>query len=282
MDGKGGVLVEKNLNCRVIIGVTGPDKGGIVSWWFSRIAVRRAGGRAIRITPTKPASIESFHGLIIGGGADVTPELYGQKSIEPAGELAMKRNNFTYSVLRILFYPLIYFLRKLFSRKTMVTSDHARDTLEYYLVKGAIDRRMPVLGICRGAQLINICMGGSLHQDISGFYAESPQFYTVFPKKTVKIESASRLYQILRIAEIKVNALHRQAIHKPGKDIRVAAREKNQVIQAIEHVVLPFILGVQWHPEYLPQHNFHQHIFRALIWASQRWRRSSRYYFKRR
>jgi putative glutamine amidotransferase len=77
-----------------------------------------------------------------------------------------------------------------------------------------------------------------------------------------------------------VNALHRQAIHELGKNIRVAGREKNQVIQAIEHVFFPFMLGVQWHPEYLPHHNFHQRIFKALICASHRWRRSSQYYLK--
>lgn len=65
-----------------------------------------------------------------------------------------------------------------------------------------------------------------------------------------------------------VNSLHHQAIHKTGKNIRSAAMESNQVIQAIEYTDHRFIIGIQWHPEYLPQNKLHQKIFRAFIKAS--------------
>jgi putative glutamine amidotransferase len=250
---------------RPVIGVTGPDKGGDAAWWFTRLAVFRAGGKAIRITPSKPVSVNCLNGLIIGGGADVNPNLYGQKKIMLAREVIRIKKSFLYSAGRILLYPMVYFFRKLFSVKFFIVGDDLRDDMEYDLIKKALEVNIPILGICRGAQLINVYMGGSLFQDLSDFYSETPQFQTVFPKKKVFIHPASKLATILKPRQLMVNALHYQAIDKLGKNIRSAAIEPNRVIQAVEYTSHPFVIGVQWHPEYLPQHHAHQDIFRALI-----------------
>lgn len=255
---------------RPVIGVTGPDKGGDAAWLFTRVAVFRAGGKAIRITPSKPVSGNCLNGLIIGGGADVNPNLYGQEKIMLAREVIRKKKSFLYTAGRILLYPMVYFFRKLFSVKFFIKGDYLRDDMEYDLIKKALETNIPILGICRGAQLINVFMGGSLFQDLSDFYSETPQFQTVFPKKQVFIQPASKLAIILKRRQLMVNALHYQAINKLGKNIRSAAIESNRVIQAVESASHPFVIGVQWHPEYLPQHNAHQDIFRAFIKASRK------------
>ncbi len=252
-----------------VIGVTGPDKGGDAAWWFTRLALFRAGAKAVRITPSRSVSINSLNGLIIGGGADVNPELYGQKKIMLAAEVIRKKKTFFYTIRRILLYPLVYFFRKLFSIKYMVKGDDRRDDLEYRLIQEAFEKTMPVLGICRGSQLINVYLGGTLFQDLKDFYTETPQFYSVFPKKRVLVKPFSRLSGILGRDELMINALHRQAIRDLGKGVQSAAVEPNQIIQAIEYPSHPFAIGVQWHPEYLPQHKVHQNIFQALVKAAR-------------
>ncbi|MFO8085240.1 MAG: gamma-glutamyl-gamma-aminobutyrate hydrolase family protein [Desulfobacterales bacterium] len=252
-----------------VIGVTGPDKGGDAAWWFTKLALFRAGGKAVRITPSKPVSINRLNGLIIGGGADVNPNLYGQEKIILAKEVMRKKRTYLYSIGRILFYPLVYFFRKLFSVKFLVRADDQRDDLEFRFIRKAFEKNMPILGICRGAQLINVYLGGSLFQDLSDFYAETPQFQTIFPKKKVFIKPSTNLAMVLKRNQLMVNALHYQAIHELGKGLLSAAVETNQVIQAIEYTSHPFVIGVQWHPEYLPQHKVHQNIFNALVQASR-------------
>ena len=252
---------------RPLVGVTGPTNGGDAAWWFARLAVYRAGGRAVRITPSSLMDPGKLNGLVIGGGADIDPGLYGQEKIRLAEEVVRKKYTFGYSLNRIFFYPLIYFLRKVLSSTSFVRTDKERDALEYYFLEKALKRKTPVLGICRGAQLINVHAGGSLYQELSQFYVETPQFNTVFPKKTVRISPNTLLARILKVRKLRVNALHRQAINKKGKNIRVSASESNGVVQAVEFTGRPFVVGVQWHPEYLPQHRVHQKIFHELVRA---------------
>ena len=82
---------------------------------------------------------------------------------------------------------------------------------------------------------------------------EDPEVRTILPRKRVTLEEGTRLRRVLGGAPARVNALHRQAIHTLGDGLRVAARDRNGIVQAIEHEGLPFVVGVQWHPEYLPQ-----------------------------
>jgi putative glutamine amidotransferase len=255
-----------SFDSRPVIGVTGPDAGGGAAWWFTRFAVWLAGGHAVRITPKHPRRIDGLDGLIVGGGADVDPQLYGQEESvivpthRPPGEPRLLY------ALEWVVSPLIWLARKL---SGMLAShgggDAGRDELEMRLLNEAVAAGLPVLGICRGEQLLNVCFGGSLHRDLAGFYVEDPEVRTILPRKQIALEPGTTLRRLLREPVARVNALHRHAIDRLGNGLRVAARDRNGIVQAIEHERLPFVVGVQWHPEYLPQLREQRRIFKALV-----------------
>ena len=250
---------------RPIIGVTGPDEGGGAAWLFARFAVWLAGGHAVRITPKHPRRIDGLHGLILGGGADVDPSLYGAHEADALPkERAADESWLTYVIEWVLF-PLTWLARKLSGLGKKHGGDKARDALEMSLLAEAVNHRLPVLGVCRGQQLINVFFGGTLHRDLSTFYVEDPEVRTILPRKVVLVEAGARLARCLGCGPERVNALHRHAIDRLGDGLRVAARDRNGIVQAIEHATLPLLLGVQWHPEYLPQIPAQRAIFQALV-----------------
>ncbi len=252
---------------RPVIGVTGPDKGGLSAWLFTARAVRRAGGRPVRIQPQQPHPIDGLDGLIIGGGADVSPRLYGQQRRPELDELKDRGASGWRRVLGIALFPLLFIIRRMLTTKTGGINTN-RDELEKRLITEAIDRRVPLMGICRGMQLINVVAGGSLYQDIEGFYEEYPAIRSVLPRKRVELVPHTRLATITGRDEMHVNALHSQAIDRLGKSLRISAVEPNGIVQAIESGDRHFIIGVQWHPEYLPQRSNQRALFQALIDAA--------------
>lgn len=258
------------LKKKPLIGVTGPDKGGRAAWWATRYALRRAGARTCWIRPGKPRSIAGLDGLVIGGGADVAPALYGEEPMAEVFAEARKRHSLRRKLRALLFFPFVYLFRLLLSGHTTAAQDEARDELETGLIRDGLAVGMPLLGICRGAQLLNVVLGGSLHQELRGYYTETPQIRSVLPRKKVKLLTGSRLNQILECDHCQVNALHKQAINEPGSGLRVVAREANDVIQAVEHVERPFVIGVQWHPEFMPQSEGQFGLFQALVAAARR------------
>ena len=252
-----------------VIGVTGPDHGGGAAWAFTRIAVMLAGGRAVHITPGRPRrSLDGLHGLVIGGGADVDPELYGQDPTPILPDAKPPGESWPRYLLDLVLFPLTWQLRKLSGKFAHAGGDPARDALETRLLADALARGLPVLGICRGQQLLNVHFGGSLHQDLRGFYVEDRETRTILPRKRVRTEPGTRLRRLLG-PETRVNALHRQGVDDLGDGVRVAARDRNGIVQAVEHASRPFVLGVQWHPEYLPQVAGQRAIFRALVDAAR-------------
>ncbi len=252
------------------IGVTGPDRGGGAAWLFTAVQVLLAGGTPIRIRPSKPEVIENLQALIIGGGADVDPNAYLKENFidEYLNQtLKNKRKSFfnrIWSFFWLLIYPIIFLIRILLSRKRHQL-DKERDRLEFKLLHDAVQKGIPVLGICRGAQLINVYFKGTLHQDINTFYDEEPNRASILPVKKVFVEPNSKLAKILQANQLRVNALHNQAVKEKGQDIKIVAKEANHVVQAIESVGHDFIVGVQWHPEYLIQFKRQRRIFQALV-----------------
>jgi len=240
---------------RPVIGVTGPDRGGTIAWWFTAWAIWRAGGRPRRIRPGSAVPVDRLDGLIVGGGADVGEpnEIDFETAARPLG------------FWRRWIGGLIWMLRLLFRRRRGGRDDTARDVLEFRLVAEARRDGTPMLGICRGAQLINMAFGGTLQRDLSDFYEERPNPRSVLPTKDVVIEPSSRLAGILDAATCRVNALHSHAVDAVGDGLRAVARERNGVTQGIEAVHEPWVIGVQWHPEYLPHVKRQRRLFAALI-----------------
>ena len=250
-----------------MIGVTGPDKGGVAAWIFTQFAVWRSGGKAQRITPSRPRSIDGLDGLIIGAGADIDPGLYAEEKDIAMSTLHDGQHVSSAHVISFLLYPLLHLIRKLLSTPQAVMIDKKRDVLEYGLIEEALKKQIPILGICRGAQLLNIYFGGSLHQVLREFYSETPQLRSMLPRKSISIEPKSQLARILKTTRCKVNALNRQAINTVGVGVVATAHESNTIVQAIEHTQFPFVIGVQWHPEYLPQQPRQHAIFDSLLKA---------------
>lgn len=251
---------------RPLIIVTGPERGGLFAWLFTWLAIRRAGGKPVRVTPATGEAPASFDGLIISGGADVDPDLYGEKPTLPHPE---REQPLLRWLLALIIYPLLFLARRLFSTKHYKGMDKERDTLEYQLLASAIHTGKPVLGICRGAQLLNVYLNGNLHQDISSFYTESPQVWSILPRKTIRIVAGSHLNHVLETTSCRVNALHNQSINQLGRGLIVSACETNGVVQAIEATAADYLIGVQWHPEYLPHIARQQYLFRGLVSAAR-------------
>lgn len=170
--------------------------------------------------------------VIIGGGDDISPDLYGGRLTRSA------------------------------------RLDPDRDAMARDIVARAFDRGKPVLGICRGSQMLNVALGGSLHQDAYDTYRNSRRYRTILPRKTVCIEQGTRLADLVGPAPMRVNALHSQAVDSLGRGLRVAATDPGGMVQAIERVRDPFAIGVQWHPEHLFYAHRQQQLFRALVTAA--------------
>ncbi|MAO56690.1 MAG: gamma-glutamyl-gamma-aminobutyrate hydrolase [Rhodospirillaceae bacterium] len=215
------------------IGVTVSNRGAAMSWLANWLSVTRAGGKAVRMSVNGKTDIDGLDGLIIGGGDDIGAGLYG-------GELSLD--------LRI---------------------DEARDAMEQGALDQALHADLPVMGICRGSQMINIHLGGTLHQDIYTVYQDLPRMRTVLARKDVSIKEGTRLARLMGGERAKVNSLHHQAVDRLGDGLIVAARDGGGVIQATERPGDGFLIGVQWHPEFLIFHHRHQNLFRGLVAAAE-------------
>lgn len=219
---------------KLVIGVTTSRSGGWRSFLLHRLAVWRAGGKAVRLVSGEALPpLASLTGLVIGGGDDIGAELY-QGEVLPD-----------------------------------VRVDPERDQLEVTLLRRALPAGIPTLGICRGAQMINIALGGTLHGDIYRAYANSSRMRTVLPRKRIIVEKGSRLDHILGCNPCHVNALHHQAVDRLGEGLHIVGRDEHGVVQAIESAKHRFLIGVQWHPEFLFFSASQQRLFRALLDAAR-------------
>lgn len=218
---------------RPVIGVTTSNRSGWRIFPLVNLNLWLTGGRGRRLGAGRPADLDGLDGLIIGGGDDISPDLYG-------GELV--------ATARL---------------------DPARDALEQRLVSEALQRSIPVLGICRGSQMLNVALGGTLDQDAYGTFTQSRKVKTILPRKFVRPCDGTRLADIAGTEQMTVNSLHSQAVKKLGEGLRIAAKDLGGMTQAIERVRDPFALGVQWHPEHLFYAHRQRAIFAALVHAAR-------------
>ena len=220
-----------------VIGITKPTHGDNAAFAAIWLAVRMSGGVPLKLTAKRPHTDRWISGLVLGGGSDVYPELYKGQPVKDR------------------------------------RYDRDRDEMEQYWARKARDERLPVLGICRGAQLLNVINGGTLHPDIVELFPDAgyPSSFRghVFYRKEIEIEPGSLLGGIVGADEIEVNSIHRQAINELGEGLAATAKEKNGVVQAIEDQQSDFYLGVQFHPEFLIYRKSDRRIFRALVKAAE-------------
>jgi putative glutamine amidotransferase len=250
-----------SLRQRPVIGVTGPVRGGATQWLFTRLALWRAGARARRVTSAHHVDPAELDGLVIGGGADVTEPATAEDLEQPPPSTHVR---WPRRAADVVLAPLVLMVRLIGAVKPQHGVDPARDVLEARLIRYADRHGLPVLGICRGAQLMNLVAGGTLLRDVDSMYTERPQLYTVLPRRAVEVAEHSRLHAVVGRKTLLVNSLHHHAVDTPGPGLQVVAREPSGVPQAVERPQRDFWLGVQWHPEYLPQQKAHQQLFQAL------------------
>lgn len=209
-------------------------------------AVFAAGGIPINIPIIKDEEdYETYanlvDGIIFTGGLDISPLTYGENPVKEINLMSSRR-----------------------------------DEYELGLFKKVYEMKKPILGICRGSQLMNVALGGSLYQDINtqvqealGHAPKSMEADEFF--HWINIERNSQLYEIFGKDKIQVNSFHHQAIKELGKDLKVIALSEDGIIEGIQGTKEGFVLGVQFHPEALsPRYPEYLKIFEELITASKK------------
>jgi putative glutamine amidotransferase len=154
--------------------------------------------------------------------------------------------------------------------------DKARDAFESFMIDEALEAGVPLLGICRGAQLLNVRLGGDLFQELRLRRVHTSNRWTIFPLKTLLVERGTALHRLLGTTHSRINSLHNQGIDTLGEGLQVSGRDLDGIVQAVEAPRWEFVLGVQWHPEFLLFSRRQRGLFRALIDAAMRKRAESR------
>jgi putative glutamine amidotransferase len=207
-------------------------------------AIHKSGGMPLIIPPVIFRSalrkmLQRLDGILISGGNfDIHPSFYGEEPIAALGTINQERTEF-----------------------------------ELELINEALKCDMPLLGVCGGAQAINVALGGSLYQDIATqlpHAEEHEQGKKPQSGHSIKIHDGTRLRRIVRTQALKVNTTHHQAVKTLGKGLVVNATARDGLIEGIESPSHEFVLGVQWHPEALALKDPHQRrIFSTFISVSK-------------
>ncbi len=226
------------MSKKPVIGITKPESKRInLSFTVHWIALWLAGGRPKITSYEEEVQNQHYDALMLGGGTDIFPGLFFKNPKE----------NYPY--------------------------DRKRDDLEIRLLKMAHKEGLPVIAICRGAQLMNVVNGGTVHMDISKVFekANYPQNILgyLFFRKKICIESGSMLHEIAGDTELMVNSIHSQSIDKVGQGLVVTSREPNGIIQSVEKPGHIFYMGVQFHPERLIYKRVFRRLFKKFIRAAQ-------------
>lgn len=209
-------------------------------------AVEAAGGLPVPIPYTGAAGVapwlEILDGLVLSGGGDVDPFYFGEEPLPGCGEV-----------------------------------DPRRDSFELELVREALRLHLPLLGICRGLQVINVAAGGDIYQDI---YRQVPgclKHRQDAPRWAathgVEVREGTRLAYILGTGSLRVNSFHHQAVRRVAPGLVIAACAPDGLVEALESAGAGFVLGVQWHPEAMWERDCRcLGLFEALVDASRQYR----------
>jgi len=208
-------------------------------------AISAAGGLPVLIPNLLPdkeilAIYNQIDGLLLPGGGDVDPANYG-------GE--------THPTLRGI--------------------DPNRDRVELMLARKVVTEKKPFLAICRGVQVLNVALGGTLWQDVPSlmpdairhdYYLEFPRNYIAHP---IRIQPDSQIARQLGAAEIRVNSMHHQGLRDLAPALQVTAQAPDGMIEGVEAIDHPYGIGVQWHPENLvAEHEPMRGLFQGLVQAA--------------
>ncbi len=200
-------------------------------------ALRRAGGVPVLVAPGESRWQDIFprvDGWVLVGGGDLAPSHYGGREHES-----------------------VYMV------------DDERDTSELELVRHIVDSQVPTLAICRGMQLVNVVLGGTLHEHLPDIVGEAV-LHRAPPREPIShmvtVDPSSALAAIVGASEFEVASWHHQAIRALAAPLRVVARAPDDVIEAIEMPEHNWLIGVQWHPEITAAtHPPQQRLFDALV-----------------
>jgi putative glutamine amidotransferase len=209
------------------------------------MAIEAAGGIPVML-PAHYRDIEAMldrlDGVVITGGGDIDPSLYGQQAHEKTDGV-----------------------------------DAERDAFELAIVQAAITRDLPLLGICRGLQMLNVALGGTLYQDVADLYAGANEHR----QQALKIHHEEKfqvamltpgshpLRAIVGDDQFEINSFHHQGIENLAEPLEAMATTADRLIEAVYHPGKTYCLAVQWHPEMLaPNHEEEAAIFRSLTEAA--------------
>lgn len=241
LSSKGGVFVT-------VIGITcghsweAPERFYVNEAYVQQIIT--AGAIPILIPYMDPEKlkvvVEQIDGLLIPGGNDIDARLFGEEPQPGLGSI-----------------------------------DPIWDMLDMTVIRFALSRNLPILGICRGCQILNVTCGGSLIQDIATQVTNPIKHQQLAPKwhgtHDISIASGSKLASVLGVTEIAVNSFHHQAIARIASGFIASAYASDGIIEGIESTQHNCVLGVQWHPELMTSHEpIFTQLFTHLVQSAKK------------
>ncbi|HEX7000190.1 MAG TPA: gamma-glutamyl-gamma-aminobutyrate hydrolase family protein [Trueperaceae bacterium] len=204
-------------------------------------AVALAGGLPVMVANLEPSLAEAYVGsvdaLLLTGGGDMDPSIFGEAPDRDLGSV-----------------------------------DPERDAFELALYAAFREAGKPVLGVCRGCQVINVAHGGGLHQhlpSVEGTHQHDQRDLRGFPSHPVELVAGSRLAAAYGATRVATNSYHHQAISTVGAGLTSVARSGDGIVEAVESTTGPLVVGVQWHPEMMFA-TYPEHLapFRVLVEAA--------------
>lgn len=199
------------------------------------LLVRGAAEAAAELVDRAEAGVGAVQGLLLAGGADVAPQSYGQRPLDPAW-----------------------------------AGEAERDRWELALYRVALAAGRPVLGVCRGLQLLNVAEGGTLWQDLPSQRDTARCQHRCQARydrleHPIEIEAGSELRALLGSAAASVSSVHHQGIDELGLALRAVARAPDGLVEAARREGSPWVFGVQWHPEWMPEDAGQARIFARFV-----------------